>query len=36
LLKDDETREMLASRMGALATPGAAAEVAARLLGEKE
>jgi UDP-N-acetylglucosamine--N-acetylmuramyl-(pentapeptide) pyrophosphoryl-undecaprenol N-acetylglucosamine transferase len=36
LLKDDERREMLAGRMGALATPRAAAEVAARLLGEKE
>jgi UDP-N-acetylglucosamine--N-acetylmuramyl-(pentapeptide) pyrophosphoryl-undecaprenol N-acetylglucosamine transferase len=38
LLNDDERRETLASRMGALATHGAAAEVAARLLraGEKE
>jgi UDP-N-acetylglucosamine--N-acetylmuramyl-(pentapeptide) pyrophosphoryl-undecaprenol N-acetylglucosamine transferase len=38
LLKDDQRRETLASRMGTLATPGAAAEVAARLLraGEKE
>ena len=38
LLEDDERRETLASRMGALATPGAATEVAARLLraGEKE
>jgi UDP-N-acetylglucosamine--N-acetylmuramyl-(pentapeptide) pyrophosphoryl-undecaprenol N-acetylglucosamine transferase len=37
LLKDDQRRETLASRMGTLATPGAAAEVAARLLraGEK-
>ena len=38
LLNDDERRETLASRMGALATPGAASQVAARLLraGEKE
>jgi len=38
LLKDVERRRMLASRMGALATPGAAGEVSARLLraGEKE
>jgi UDP-N-acetylglucosamine--N-acetylmuramyl-(pentapeptide) pyrophosphoryl-undecaprenol N-acetylglucosamine transferase len=38
LLDDDERRETLADRMGGLATPGASAEVAARLLraGEKE
>jgi UDP-N-acetylglucosamine:LPS N-acetylglucosamine transferase len=38
LLEDDARREELASRMGALATPGAAGEVARRLLcaGEKE
>ncbi len=38
LLADDARREELASRMGALATPGAAGEVARRLLraGEKE
>lgn len=38
LLNDDERRERLAGRMGALATPGAASEVADRLLraGEKE
>jgi UDP-N-acetylglucosamine--N-acetylmuramyl-(pentapeptide) pyrophosphoryl-undecaprenol N-acetylglucosamine transferase len=38
LLRDDERRQTLAGRMGALATPGAAAEVASRLLraGEKE
>lgn len=33
LLNDDPRRERLAERMGALATPGAAAEVAERLLG---
>lgn len=38
LLDDDERRETFARRMGELATPGAAAEVAERLLraGEKE
>jgi UDP-N-acetylglucosamine--N-acetylmuramyl-(pentapeptide) pyrophosphoryl-undecaprenol N-acetylglucosamine transferase len=38
LLEDDARREELARRMGALATPGAAGEVARRLLcaGEKE
>lgn len=38
LLDDDKRRETLAGRMGVLATPGAAAEVAVRLLraGEKE
>ncbi len=38
LLRDDERRERIAGRMGALATPGAAAEVAERLLraGERE
>jgi hypothetical protein len=38
LLADDARREELARRMGALATPGAASEVARRLLraGDKE
>ena len=38
LLADDAKRKELARRMGALATPGAAGEVARRLLraGEKE
>jgi len=36
LLNDDERREELARRMGALATPGAAGEVARRLLRARE
>jgi len=36
LLNDDPRRERLAQRIGALATPGAAAEVAERLLGAAE
>jgi hypothetical protein len=36
LLNDDSRRERLAERIGALATPGAAAEVAGWLLGAVE
>ncbi len=36
LLNDDPRRERLEERIGALATPGAAAEVAERLLGAAE